>query len=88
MAAGFWALINRALTVDARSLRPHLYRLIFVAVNCLSVLWCEVTSMVFGAPGLRLFQSIAHIDMMLLTIAGFSIFATVISEEKEDRLIG
>ncbi|HVW01005.1 MAG TPA: hypothetical protein VHB77_11720, partial [Planctomycetaceae bacterium] len=88
MRGGFWALINRALTVDAKSLRPHLYRLFFVGINCLSVLWCEATSMVSGAPGLRLFQSIAHIDMVLLTIAGFSIFATAISEEKEDQMIG
>jgi ABC-type transport system involved in multi-copper enzyme maturation permease subunit len=45
-------------------------------------------SLIVGAPGLRFFRSICLLNAVLITLAGFSYFASAITEEKEEGTLG
>jgi ABC-type transport system involved in multi-copper enzyme maturation permease subunit len=88
MVGGTLALLSRSLRVDARLLRTHLFRLFFMALICISLLMTHGMSMVMSAPGLRFFWFITYLNFMLITLAGISFFASAITEEKEEGILG
>ena len=88
MFAGTLALLTRSLRVDMRLLRTHLFRVGFAGFICLLLLWSHSMSMIFGAPGLQFFRSMAYLNFFLITLAGVGFFATAITEEKEEATLG
>ncbi|MSR56098.1 MAG: hypothetical protein EXS05_00250 [Planctomycetaceae bacterium] len=88
MFTGSFALLHRALRLDARLLQTHLFRVSFAVLIYFSLVWAHVTSLSFGAPGLKLFESLTYLNLGLITLAGISFFATAISEEKEEETLG
>jgi hypothetical protein len=88
MYYGLLALLTRSLRQDARQLRNHVFRLAFVAFMYMALLTASVTSGMFGAPGLRLFQQIAWLNVLFISCAGIGYFASAITEEKEEETIG
>ena len=88
MFYGLNALLTRALRLDARQSRNHLFRLAFVGFIYLSMLSTTVQSAFFGAPGLMFFQSIAWLNVLFITCAGIGYFSSAITEEKEEETIG
>ena len=88
MYYGLLALLTRSMRQDARQLRNHIFRLVFVAFIYLSLMWATVTAGSFGAPGLRFFQVIAWLNALFITCAGIGFFASAITEEKEEETIG
>ena len=88
MYYGLVALLTRALRLDARQLRNHLFRLAFVTFIYLSMLMATIQSAFVGAPGLMFFSQIAWLNVMFITCAGIGYFSSAITEEKEEETIG
>jgi hypothetical protein len=82
------ALFNRAFRVDARSMRPHVLRLLFAGVILLQLVATQEMESLYGAPGLTFFQWITWLNFGVITLAGIGYFATAISEEKEEDSLG
>ena len=88
MFDGATALFERSLRVDARALGPHLARLFLLTSIYIAIIFSYSTAVVLGAPGLRFFLNIAYIDLIFMTLLGFSFFSTSITEEKEEDTLG
>ena len=86
--SGTLALLTRSLRTDARTMRSHLTRFLLLGLIYLALMYAQSMSFVFGAPGLQFFRSIAWLNLLAITIAGASYFATVITEEKEEETLG
>lgn len=85
---GSLALLVRSLRVDARLLRTHLFRGLFVLLIYCCLYIAQEMSFIRSAPGLNFFESIVMLNFLMLTAAGTSYFATVITEEKEEGTLG
>lgn len=88
MYYGLLALLMRALRMDARQMRSHLFRLAFVGFIYLCLLMATFQSVFLGAPGLQFFSQIAWLNAVFITCAGIGFFASAITEEKEEETIG
>ena len=88
MFAGTLAMLHRALRLDARLLRTHLFRVGFAGLMYLSLFYAWVSSSSVGAPGLKLFETMTYLNLVLISLAGISFFATAITEEKEEDTLG
>jgi ABC-type transport system involved in multi-copper enzyme maturation permease subunit len=88
MLASSLTLLNRSLREDSRLLRPHLLRALIVAFIFAALLLALASGSRVGAPGLRFFRSLAHMNLWFITLAGVSYFATAITEEKEEMTLG
>lgn len=84
MVQGALTLMTRSLREGARLRRAHAFRILSVLLLFGMLIEAHAMSWTLGAPGLRLFRSIGWLAVGLITLAGFSYFASVISEEKED----
>lgn len=88
MYYGLLALLTRALRLDSRQLRNHLFRLIFVTFIYICLLMATFRSAFVGAPGLNFFSDIAFLNAFFITCAGIGFFSSAITEEKEEETIG
>lgn len=88
MWTGISALLARAMQMDARMLRTHLFRLGFVALIYGSLLVAQLQAMGRGAPGLYFLQGIVYLNALFITMAGVSFFSSAITEEKEENTLG
>lgn len=88
MHSGTLALLTRALRMDARLARGHLLRLLFAGFIYGSLISVQITSLSFGAPGLKLFGLLIWLNMACISLAGVGFFATAITEEKEEDTLG
>src|SRR5262245_15541591 len=90
MFTGTLAMLHRALRLDARLWRTHLFRLGFALLVCLSLVYAQVltATTLVGAPGLTLFRTMTWLNLVLISLAGISFFATAITEEKEEDTLG
>lgn len=88
MLRGSSVLLARSLRLDAFLLRAHVLRLIFAGVIFLSLAWAHLTRFAFGSPGLHFFRSICWLNLLFISLAGISLFATPITEEKEEGTLG
>lgn len=88
MLYGLAALLTRALRMDARQLRNHLFRLAFVGFIYVCLLVATFKSVFLGAPGLTFFSEIAWLNLIFITCAGIGFFSSAITEEKEEDTIG
>ncbi len=85
---GTLALMIRSLRIDARLMRTHLFRLMFVVLIYFMLFSAQQTLFMFGAPGLRFFSSITYLNLFMIVLASVSFFATAITEEKEEATLG
>ncbi len=88
MFSGVLALLERSLRVDARGWTTHLARVGLMGAIYLAVVQVQATAFVFGAPGLRFFESIVYLNLTFMTLLGFGFFSTAITEEKEEDTLG
>ena len=82
------ALTVRSLREDTRSVRSHLLRFAFVLFVFALLLSVQQEFRTRSAPGLWLFQYLCWANFALITIGGLSVFATAITEEKEEGTLG
>jgi len=88
MYHGIATLMARSLRLEARLLRTHLFRLVFVFFIYMMMLMAQAQSLMFGAPGLSFFQQMLWLNVMFITAGGVSFFASAITEEKEENTLG
>lgn len=88
MIGSTMALLTRALQVDSRLLRHQLGRLLFVFIIYFSLVYARLASDFLGAPGLQLFQMMAWMNVIIITLAALGFFASAITEEKEEETLG
>lgn len=88
MFTGTMAMLHRALRLDARLLRTHLFRFGFALLMYASLAFAKATSGLLGAPGLKMFETMTYLNLVLISLAGVSFFATAITEEKEEDTLG
>ncbi|REJ93255.1 MAG: ABC transporter permease [Planctomycetota bacterium] len=84
MLHGALALLSRSLREGARFRRAHAFRIISLLIVLGMLAAAQAGAGSVGAPGLRFFELICFLIVALITLAGFSFFATPISEEKDD----
>ena len=88
MLSGSLALFDRALKAEASGLRGHLLRLGFAGFIEIALLVAAATSLSLGAPGLAFFENICWLNVVFISLAGVSLFATAVTEEKEEGTLG
>jgi len=88
MLHGVGTLMARSLRLEARLLRTHLFRLVFVGIIYLMMMIAQAQSLVKGAPGLDFFQMTIWLNASFIALGGIGFFATAITEEKEEETIG
>jgi len=90
MIRGTVALMDRSLRVDTRSLRAHLLRMLFVLViiGSLAVAHQRARAMIVAAPGKNFLEAMMFITLILVSLGGMGLFATTITEEKEEQTLG
>jgi len=89
MFSGTLAMLHRALRLDARLTRTHLFRLSFALLVYGALIYSQaISASLLGAPGLKLFETMTYLNLILISLAGVSFFATAITEEKELDTLG
>ena len=88
MLSGSLALFDRALKTEASGLRGHLLRLGFAGFIEIALLIAAATSLTLGAPGLAFFENICWLNVVFISLAAVSLFATAVTEEKEEGTLG
>lgn len=81
------ALLTRSLRTDARLLRTHITRLVFAALVYVVAVSVQQAG-ALGAPGLFFFQRVVWLNFILITGTGLGYLASVITEEKEEGMLG
>lgn len=82
------ALLTRSLRLEARWVWTYLLRMGLVLATLFALVSAHQLVGRVGAPGLGFFVSIAWINLVGLTLAGLSYFASAVSEEKEEMMLG
>ncbi|MFN9826350.1 MAG: hypothetical protein ACK58J_19575, partial [Planctomyces sp.] len=83
MISGTTALFVWTLRADNRSVWPHVVRgaFAFMMLFTLSLAWTDA----FGTTriGLRFFETICSLNILIISVAGISYFSTAVTEEKD-----
>ena len=84
------ALFERALRLETRSLFMCLARAGLLVVILFFLLPLQSMAVMgwYGAPGLRFLEEMVWINVVFITLAGLSYFASAITEEKEEMTLG
>jgi hypothetical protein len=88
MAGGTFALVERSLRVDTRSIKTHIVRLLFAGGLLTVLIFVQMENRSLSNPGGFFFGGICVVNLVLLNLAGLSFFATIITEEKEEMTLG
>lgn len=88
MIQGTLPLLTRSLRDGARLRRSHAFRIVSMVIVCGMLIESHVMSFIVGAPGLHFFRSMCLLNAVLITLAGYSYFASAITEEKEEGTLG
>ncbi|MGO8705935.1 MAG: ABC transporter permease [Candidatus Brocadiia bacterium] len=88
MSLPILALFTRSLRVESRQLTLYLGRLALLVVIGFYLLVFQSESRFYSAPGLMFFESVVMINLVFITLAGLSYFASAITEEKEEMTLG
>jgi len=82
------AFFSRAMRRQVTGLWPCLFRSGLLAIAFLFLLAVFGASAGLSAPGLTAFQVVAFLNLAFITLAGFGYFATAITEEKSEMMLG
>lgn len=85
-----FALFERSLRLDTRSALMSWSRAGLLAVVLVMLLPIQTKARMgwYGAPGLNFLESMAWVNLLFVTLAGLSYFASAITEEKEEMMLG
>jgi ABC-type transport system involved in multi-copper enzyme maturation permease subunit len=84
-----FALFVRALQEDNRRIIPYIARLLLIITVLGFLAGIHVSSMfATGAPGREFFAAVIYINLLFVTIVGLFLFATALTEEKEEMTMG
>ncbi|MEZ6061219.1 MAG: hypothetical protein R3C19_12715 [Planctomycetaceae bacterium] len=83
MISGTTTLFNWSLKADVKSVYPHIVRAGFAVFMLLSISMAYAGSLTGTGPGLRFFQSICFLNVLLISVSGISYFVSAVTEEKD-----
>lgn len=83
MIPGSLTLFNWTLRMDARAVIPHFVRAGFAFFMLFSISIAFFDAFGSSRTGLRFFQTICSLNIVVITVAGVSWFVTAVTEEKE-----
>lgn len=85
-----FALFERSLRVEMRSPLMCWVRvgLLFMILLILLPIQSMARLGAFGAPGLHFLESMVWVNLIFITLSGLGYFASVITEEKEEMMLG
>ncbi len=88
MALPVAPFFKRSLVRDCRQGRTYLERGGLLVATLICLMSAHAVAAFLGAPGLQLLSSITGLNAFLILLAGPSLFASVVTEEKEDMTLG
>ncbi len=88
MSMPVMALFTRALRQEARLVRTYLIRVGLLVFVLFAVMSAQAQAAFVGAPGLMFFGSLVMINFFFITFVGLGLFASAITEEKEEMTLG
>ncbi len=80
-------LMTRSLRVDNRSLITYALRFGVVAFMLMALYAAHESAGYAAAPGLTMFTGIATVNMIIISLAGLTVFSATITEEKEEMTL-
>lgn len=83
MISGTLTLFNWTLKMDSKSIYPHIVRAAFSFIMFFSISAAFIDSFGTSRTGLRFFELICYLNVLLITVSGVSYFVTAVTEEKD-----
>jgi len=81
--SGTLTLFNWTLKMDSKSIYPHIIRAVFSFIMFFSISAAFVDAFGTSRTGLRFFETICYLNVLLITVSGVSYFVTAVTEEKD-----
>ena len=83
MISGTLMLFNWSLRMDSKSIYPHIIRAVFSFMMFFSISIPFMDAFGTSRTGLRFFETICYLNVLLITVSGVSYFVTAVTEEKD-----
>lgn len=83
MITGTLTLFQWSLRADVRSIWPHVVRAGFAGFMLIAISAAYADAFGTAGPGLRFFQSICFLNVVLISVSGISYFVSAVTEEKD-----
>ncbi len=83
MISGTMTLFNWTLKMDSKSIYPHIIRAAFALLMLFAIFVAFFNAFGASRTGLRFFESICFMNVLLITVSGISYFVTAVTEEKD-----
>ena len=83
MISGTLMLFNWSLKMDSKSIYPHIIRAVFSFIMFFSISIAFMDAFGTSRTGLRFFETICFLNVLLITVSGVSYFVTAVTEEKD-----
>ena len=83
MISGTLTLFNWSLKMDSKSIYPHIIRAVFSFMMFFSISIAFMDAFGTSRTGLRFFETICYLNVLLITVSGVSYFVTAVTEEKD-----
>ncbi len=83
MISGTLMLFNWSLKMDSKSIYPHVIRAAFSFLMFFFISVAFTDAFGTSRTGLRYFESICFLNVLLITVCGVSYFVTAVTEEKD-----
>jgi len=81
--SGTLMLFNWSLKMDSKSIYPHIIRAVFSFIMFFSISIAFMDAFGTSRTGLRFFETICYLNVLLITVSGVSYFVTALTEEKD-----
>ena len=83
MISGTLMLFNWSLKMDSKSIYPHIIRAVFSFIMFFSISIAFMDAFGTSRTGLRFFETMCYLNVLLITVSGVSYFVTALTEEKD-----
>lgn len=83
MISGVTTLFSWTLKMDSKSIYPHIVRAAFAAAMLFAISMSFTDLFGTGSMGLRFFELVCTLNVLIITVSGISYFVTAVTEEKD-----
>ena len=83
MIGGATTLFSWTLRMDSKSVVPHIVRAVFAFVILFAISISFFDAFGTSRTGLRFFENMCRLNVVIITVAGVSYFVTAVTEEKD-----
>ena len=83
MISGVTTLFSWTLKMDSKSIYPHIVRAGFAGAMLFAISMSVADVFGSGSMGLRFFELVCMLNVLIITVSGISYFVTAVTEEKD-----